>query len=154
MKALSIMQPWAWCIVRPDVTNRSKRIEMALEGGIFKDIENRNWKSWNPGLAYRGKFLVHAGQKVDGGVRGYEELRQSIADTMGVWTPDYDDLQRGGIIGMSEVLEVVTQHWSRWFTGEHGLVLGRSRPLPFMPLKGQLGFFEVPAEVVARYRAA
>lgn len=43
MKALSILQPWAWLIV---------------EG--YKDVENRTWKT-----GFRGKFLIHAPQVVD-----------------------------------------------------------------------------------------
>jgi hypothetical protein len=39
MKALSIKQPWAWLIVNG-----------------HKDIENRDWRSDNPGLKYRGEF--------------------------------------------------------------------------------------------------
>jgi hypothetical protein len=43
MKALSIMQPWAWLIVAG-----------------HKDIENRTWPS-----RYRGPVLIHAGKKFD-----------------------------------------------------------------------------------------
>jgi hypothetical protein len=43
MKALSIRQPWASCI---------------LDHG--KDIENRSWRT-----LYRGRLLVHASQKLD-----------------------------------------------------------------------------------------
>ena len=44
MKALSIMQPWAWLIVAG-----------------HKDIENRSWPT-----RYRGPVLIHAGKKFDG----------------------------------------------------------------------------------------
>ncbi len=44
MKALSIMQPWAWLIVNG-----------------HKDIENRNWPT-----RFRGPVYIHAGKKIDG----------------------------------------------------------------------------------------
>ena len=43
MKALSIMQPWAWLIVAG-----------------HKDIENRTWAT-----RYRGPVLIHAGKRFD-----------------------------------------------------------------------------------------
>lgn len=43
MKALSIMQPWAWLIVAG-----------------HKDIENRRWAT-----RYRGPVLIHAGKRFD-----------------------------------------------------------------------------------------
>ena len=43
MKALSIMQPWAWLICAG-----------------HKDIENRSWST-----GFRGPVLIHAGKKFD-----------------------------------------------------------------------------------------
>lgn len=128
MKTLSIMQPWAWLIVNG-----------------HKDIENRQWQPTNPGLKFRGKFLVHAGKNVDGGKRGYPDFCEDIFEDFGITLPKFEDLQLGGIVGMSEITDVVYQSKSRWYQGfgSVGLVLGRSRTLPFMPCKGQLGFFEV-----------
>lgn len=42
MKALSIRQPWAWLIIRPDLTTPEQRAA-ALAAGHIKTIENRNW---------------------------------------------------------------------------------------------------------------
>jgi len=44
MKAISIMQPWAWLIVAG-----------------HKDVENRTW--WT---SFRGPVLIHAGKRHDG----------------------------------------------------------------------------------------
>lgn len=128
MKALSIMQPWAWLIVNG-----------------HKDVENRQWKETNYGLKFRGKFLVHAGKKVDGGKREYPDFCEDMLEDFGITLPKFDDLQLGGIVGMSEVLDIVDEYpQSRWkMSGTKGLILGRSRVLPFMPYKGQLGFFDV-----------
>ena len=126
MKALSIMQPWAWLIVNG-----------------HKDVENRTWKPWNPDLKFRGRFLVHAGKKIDGGKRDYDDFREHILDRHGVNLPHIGDLQLGGIVGMAEIVDCVKAHDSRWFFGEYGFVISRARTLPFMPYKGQLGFFDV-----------
>nr|WP_298685310.1 ASCH domain-containing protein [uncultured Dongia sp.] len=133
MKALSIRQPWCW---------------MILNAG--KNIENRDWKPWNPGLKFRGDFLIHA----SAGMTKNEYL--SCADTAlaikrngypsfpdDLLLPPFNDLDRGGIVGIAQIYNVVQQSESPWFFGRYGLVLRNARPLPFRPLKGQLGFFEV-----------
>lgn len=124
MKALSIMQPWAWLIVNG-----------------HKDIENRTWQDTNPGLKFRGKVLIHAGKKVDGGKREYADFQEEILLMHRIVMPDYDDLQLGGIVGMAEFTDVVTDSDSPWFHGKYGFVIARAKPLPFLPLTGQLGFF-------------
>ena len=54
---------------------------------------------------------------------------------------------RGGIVAVAEIIDCVEPHTSPWFVGRYGFVLRNACPLPFMPLKGQLGFFA--AEYVA-----
>jgi hypothetical protein len=48
VKALTIQNPWAWCIARAAVDPEAKT------------IENRGWPT-----AYRGDLLIHAGRRVD-----------------------------------------------------------------------------------------
>jgi hypothetical protein len=126
MKALSIMQPWAWLIVNG-----------------HKDIENRTWQPHNYGLKFRGKVLIHAGKNVDGGKREYPDFCEDMLEDFGIKLPAFADLQLGGIVGMAEIIDCVTESKSRWFCGKYGFVIGRARTLPFMPCKGQLGFFDV-----------
>ena len=126
MKALSIMQPWALLIVNG-----------------HKDIENRTWQARNPGLRFRGKVLIHAGKTLDGPKRDYGHFTRYIRDSFGVHLPELDALQLGGIVGMAEFTDCVTQHNSPWFFGTYGFVIAQARTLPFMPVKGQLGFFDV-----------
>ncbi|MBK7979312.1 MAG: ASCH domain-containing protein [Ignavibacteriae bacterium] len=122
MKILSIKQPWAWLIV---------------EG--LKDVENRTWYT-----NFRGKFLVHAGKSFDD--LGYYYLlhwgntkeKKAISEML----PSKSDFYKGGIVGISEVVNCVTKSESIWFEGPFGFMLGESRPLDFIPLKGKLGFFE------------
>lgn len=118
MKALSIRQPWAWLIVNG-----------------HKDIENRCWKT-----KLRGKIYVHAAK----GMTDDEYLEAfCIAQENGVMLPLGHELERGGIVGTVEIVDCVNQDASPWFFGEFGFVLKNAKQLPFRPLKGALGFFNV-----------
>jgi hypothetical protein len=137
--ALSIRQPWAWAI---------------LHAG--KDIENRDWKDWNLGLRFRGRFLIHASSYVDKKIDPRDMgsiVTAAIARGMpAADVPAYEALPRGGIVGMAELTGIATSHWSPWFTGPKGLVLANVKPLPFVECKGSLGFFEVLPAVVAQLK--
>jgi hypothetical protein len=125
MKAISIRQPWAHLI---------------LQGG--KDIENRKWST-----KYRGPILIHAAKamtilewaEADQFVRGTVRYHAAIEAFKGAYTAP-----RGGIIGSAVLSNVITQSHSPWFTGPYGFVLTDLKPLPFRPLRGMLGLFEVP----------
>ena len=52
-------------------------------------------------------------------------------------------MARGGIVGRVDLVDVVQEHESPWFFGPFGLVLANPEPLPFRPLRGRLGLFEV-----------
>lgn len=136
MKALSIRQPWAWLVA------------MGL-----KDIENRTWAT-----KYRGRVLVHAGQQMTR--REYEDVADFvrainranlIANTSvpPIILPAADELQRGGIIGSVFIHDCITpemrtSHWH--MEGQHGFALRSGFPLPFAPMKGKLGIFNVPED--------
>ena len=97
-----------------------------------KDIENRTWST-----SYRGPFLVHASLVID-----KEACREHGLDAA--------ELDRGGVIGMAEIVDVVTQHRSKWFMGPHGFVLRNRRPLPFVAWKGGLGLRNAPPKLLRR----
>lgn len=120
MKALSIRQPWAWLIVH---------------GG--KDIENRDWST-----QFRGRVLVHAskGMTRDEYDSGYIFARGKCGAF-----PREEELLRGGVVGSVEIVACVIDSDSPWFVGRYGFVLRDPRPLPFAPMRGKLGFFEVPS---------
>jgi hypothetical protein len=138
MKAISIRQPWAWLIVRPDITDPAARAAAYAEG-VIKDIENRSWPT-----KFRDRVLVHAAKGLT-----RDEYRLALNP---LWVnsgpviqlPPFEDLQRGGIIGSVEIVDCVSWSPSLWFNGEFGFVLRDAKPLPFIPFKGALGFFEVP----------
>jgi hypothetical protein len=134
MKALSIRQPWAWLMIRPDIIDAEERVRL-YETQEIKDIENRMWRSNNPGLEYRGEFLIHTGLHLDGEFtsHGLPDIAKSI--------PDKDSLQRGGIVGIAEIIDVVKENPSPWFFGRYGFVIRNARPVEFRPCVGRLGFF-------------
>jgi hypothetical protein len=115
MKALSIRQPWAWLIIRG-----------------HKDIENRTWLT-----NFRGKFLIHAGKKFD-----YEGYNWVLSE-MNMELPEIKDYERGGIVGSAKVTDCVALFDSPWFFGPYGFVICNPKPLPFLPFRGRLGFFEI-----------
>lgn len=119
--AISIRQPWAWLI---------------LYAG--KDIENRDWKT-----NFRGRVLIHASKSC--AKSEYENAIDFMVyrgiDRRDI--PSIDQFERGGIIGSVEIVDCIDNSESPWFVGNFGFVLRNPKPLPFVPWKGQLGFFNV-----------
>ncbi|MBF2715684.1 hypothetical protein IEI95_015810 [Agrobacterium vitis] len=123
--ALSIRQPWAWCIVN-----------------LGKDIENRDWPT-----KFRGPVCIHAAK---GMTRAeYEDCVATIHEIslihpfpQGNVFPDINEMQRGGIVATAEIVDCVDQSSSPWFFGTFGFVLRKVQPVKFIPVKGALGFFE------------
>lgn len=140
MLALSIRQPWA---------------SLILKAG--KNIENRDWPT-----KYRGRILIHAAKGMTRGEhedaihfaveaikadpRNAEATKRTTLRDLGF---AFEDLPRGGIVGSVEIVACVTDSASPWFVGKYGFMLRDPQPLPFVPWRGQLGFFDVPAEALA-----
>ncbi|WP_155321666.1 ASCH domain-containing protein [Desulfosarcina ovata] len=118
-KALSIRQPWAWLIVNG-----------------FKDVENRTWKT-----KYRGPVLVHASKKID--KHAYEWVEWKFGGSIKIPAPE--QLDCGGIVGLTTIVDCIEEFSdSRWHAlGACGFILKESKPLPFMPCNGRLGFFSI-----------
>ena len=131
MKALSGRQPWWWAI---------------LHAG--KRIENRHWNTH-----HRGPILLHAAK---GGTRSEIILGLNWMTQRGLiqyeqW-PGLENVMRGGIVGRARIVEVVAPGTLLYPAGvdsrghdpeKYGFVLEDVEPLPFRPLKGALGLFEV-----------
>jgi hypothetical protein len=123
MLAISIRQPFAWLIVRG-----------------FKNIENRTRRT-----NFRGEILVHAS-----GFRPKEIVWKSFQAAFGtglfgeIKLPDMDKVDFGGIVGKTEIVDCISKSNSQWFEGPYGYVLRKSKPLPFIPCKGQV---TIPFEV-------
>lgn len=138
--ALSIMQPWAWLIVNG-----------------HKDIENRDWPT-----KFRGPVAIHAGKKADDdcvyaltchdgprhpvtGAPFPIDTGSRLIESSSMWDtyspPAWAD-QRGGIVGVAEIVDCVEASGSKWFVGRHGFVIANARPVDFIPVRGALGFFD------------
>lgn len=144
MMALSIRQPWASLIIRAG-----------------KNIENRDWPT-----RMRGRVLVHAAKGMTRAEHA-DALAFAVAaircdphnadattrTTLGSLGFAFDDLERGGIVGSVEIVDCVKASASPWFVGSYGFVLREPRPLPFVPWRGRLGFFEVPAAAMSESKA-
>jgi hypothetical protein len=125
LPCISILQPWAWLIVNG-----------------HKDIENRGWST-----TFRGRILIHAGKKL--GKRDYADDREHFAEAHGITLPAFEDMPLGGIVGSATVTDCVREHTSRWKMADcWGFVLKDQRVRQFVPYRGQLGIFRVPADTI------
>ena len=119
MKILSIKQPWASLIVHG-----------------LKDIENRTWPT-----RYRGPLIIHASQRAD------DISATDIERRFGAHLPC--ELPLGGIVGVTEIVDCVRPHPSKWYAPAHyAFALANSRPLPFVKWRGALSLRDVPAELL------
>ena len=135
MKALSIQQPWAWLIVNG-----------------YKNLENRKWTT-----DYRDLVLIHAGREVDPHFFQKDDLyfpevwKRLHPELEFVMPQKRDEYEVGGIVGYAWLHKVVTQSDSPWFMpGQFGFVLTQRHPVDLIPLRGQLGLFDVPKEIEAQ----
>lgn len=122
IKALSLVQPWAWLIVHG-----------------YKDIENRTWQTKHRGLTY-----IHASQKCS---RADYDAAERLLDQYNAnapylgFLPPFKDLPRGGLVGLVNFTGCVSASNSLWFCGPYGFTLDQPRPITFTPCKGALSFF-------------
>lgn len=131
---LTIRQPWASLII--------------YHG---KDIENRTWKT-----SYRGPMLIHASAKL---TKSDIEEASVVMDSTRKWPAidrymileDMREEPRGGIVGIVELVDIVTESTSPWFVGPFGWVLANPRPLPFRALRGQLGLWKAAVDGLPLY---
>lgn len=157
MKALSLTQPWAWLVLRPDVVDPVQRRALWAADEI-KGVENRRWNT-----KFRGEFLVHAAKGMKrsdydaASLFATEVGGPALADRIPLW----NNLERGGIVGVARLSTVIhpltpieLPHRLPWHMAEqYGFVLSASKPLPFVACKGALGFWEVPVNVLAALEA-
>lgn len=118
MRALSILQPWAWLIVNG-----------------HKPVENRTWYT-----KFRGEILIHAGKRW--GPEQRDDVEWVQLTFPGLVLPD--TYERGGVVGKATIVDCVQRMSSPWYAGPHGFLLEGAQALPFVPYRGQLGFFEIP----------
>jgi hypothetical protein len=127
VKALSIRQPWAWAIFRAG-----------------KDIENRQWNTH-----LRETIAIHASGNLDKDAILPEGTDKPHIENLRRRAIIIEELRRHAIIGIVDLVDVVEESSSEWFTGPDGFVLENARALPLpITCKGALKFWEVPPEIV------
>ena len=116
LRLLTVRQPWASCIIRR-----------------CKTVENRTRPT-----PYRGLVAILSGTKIFKDERAREAARRCFGDRADEYTAKSNDFARGGIIGVAELYDVVTEYpaggW--WFTGPFGYLLRNARAIPFIPCNG------------------
>lgn len=147
MIALSLRQPWAWCVLH-----------------LGKTIENRRWDT-----KYRGDFLIHASKGMTKDeYYGCMDTCTSVVGSAAIGSfPALKALPRGGIVGAAKLVDVIPpceacasgsrcgKNHGWHFPQQYGFVLENIRPSPrFVECKGTLGFFKVSDEVRNALRAA
>lgn len=127
LKALSVRQPWA-----------------SLLAWGLKPVENRTWST-----RFRGPVLIHASKGLTrteyDNAMDFCIRRCGLGDTH-EYLLRFEELKRGGIVGVANIVDCVTDHPSPYFVGTHGFVMADARELPFTPCRGALGFFLPEAE--------
>ncbi len=116
MKALSIRQPWLWCI---------------LFAG--KDIENRTW--WT---SHRGELYLHASKTFD--MDGYRWIKENFR---GLYLPTPGNYKAGGLVGKVSVMDCVEHSTSKWFFGPFGIIMQQPEQIQYKPMNGKLGIFQL-----------
>lgn len=105
-----------------------------------KDIENRTWST-----RYRGPLLIHAASSMRGAeCANFEEFIRGDIKQGHIPTAGELRTRLGGLIGIVDLVDVVTCSKSRWFFGPVGFVLRNPRPIPFKRMVGRLGLFKIP----------
>lgn len=136
-RVLSIKQPWASLIIRPDLPECSRDRLDWLRTQARKNVENRTWST-----AYRGPLWIHAGLDYDlDGLAALWENMPSLRPFLRESAPGGPHDLRGGIIGKATLIDVVQANRSIWFAGPHGWLLGAPEIVKFEPMKGMQGLF-------------
>ena len=119
--ALSVRQPWAWAIIH---------------GG--KTIENRTMGAIRSGSMDCRRICIHAASGMS-----EKEYRWGAwkLSQVGVTAPRPEALYRSAIVGIVDVVDIITDSDSPWFGGPCGLVLEHPQPVEPIPAKGALGYF-------------
>ena len=120
--ALSVRQPWAWAIIHAG-----------------KDIENRSHGAIRSGGMDCRTICIHASSGMTRKEYEWAVWKMQKTNTP---VPMPKDLPRRAIIGVVDVVEIISRSDSPWFGGKAGLRLANPRPVTPLPAAGQLGYFE------------
>ncbi len=122
-RAIAIRQPWAWAVIYAG-----------------KDVENRAAPRQFKAAVGR-RIFVHASKTMT--KAEYADAVEFMAG-LGVECPAPADLLFGGIVGSALVRAMITRpNGSPWWRGPAALALADARPEPFLPVRRQVGLFQV-----------
>ena len=136
MKALTIQQPWAWCIASG-----------------HKLIENRSWTT-----SYRGPLAIHAGKTVD---KANVPMVTNLLVELGVLpdltaeVPDRHLAVTGAVVAVVELVGICSDsarcYCGVWGAiGQHHWKLRNVRPLAEpLPTRGAQGLWDIDLAVPA-----
>ncbi len=125
MLAISVRQPFAFLIVHG-----------------HKPVENRDWPLPNK-YALPLRCLIHASRTFN--LQAYRWVKKRFPQIV---LPEPEEFDCGGVVGVVNIIDCVTEYDSPWFTGQYGFVLACPRSVPFVPFAGNLRFFDVPYKLI------
>jgi hypothetical protein len=139
MKALTLLHPWPYAVVR-----------------LGKRIENRKWKTTPNQLAVGEVFAIHGGAAPKG-----RALRAAESDLCHLRARQLAplDLPIGsavlpGVVALAFYGGAVTSSRNVWFSGPYGWLLSDVFALPEpVPCPGKQGLWDLPASALDRVRA-
>lgn len=135
MRAISMMQPFAWLFANGRMTIDDRRT----------------------GTPYRGPVIIHASKNF---LDSFHELLTKLPAAQHWQMPKArDEFERGGIVGIANLVDVIKPvapgsmppDLRRSHFGGHGLtglVFSEPKSFPLVPYPGKVGFFDVPSELV------
>lgn len=136
MRAVTLHQPWAWCIVHAG-----------------KRLENRSWAP--PAKHFGERIAIHAGKKLDtAALRSLRKCRLSVR------VPD--DFERGAIVATAIYTGYCTCRADAealglqgWWGGPLAWVLEDVQPVvPAIACRGLQGLWEIPPGVFPQFEEA
>src|SRR5262249_28794116 len=130
LKAITVKPVWAWAIIYAG-----------------KNIENRSRRTH-----IRDPIAIHASKNMSRSE--YEKSKNLFPPRWRNKLPAYEDLPRGVIIGVAEIVDCVTESKSPWFIGAFGYVLKNRRPVKPIPCSGALSFWNLPPEIERKIKRA
>lgn len=161
MKALTICEPWAWCIV-----------DLASQGNPdAKRVENRGEHF----PCYTGPLAIHSGKGTIA-LPMWKQLQDEIERKTGQTIPEYSDIAGRGIIGVCNVVANVGSDLhlfdelldnvqaaceaagltyyagvQPWIVGARCLLLDKVTALPRpIPIRGSQGLWEVDDDLIRK----
>lgn len=151
IQTISIRQPWAQMILYPS------KVRIFWEGRERpevtekrKDIENRSWapKTFGPTLIHASKTVEPLPDIVTFEPKSFDNLRAptnlSQIRRFDVRPPKEGEFEVGGIVGIAYLRTFRKRNIvSPWWTGLFGWLLQDAVALPFTPMTGQRGLFDV-----------